>query len=103
MTQHFDSTTMPQFFGQRFQSPSLKIGASIIIFIFLIPYTASLFNGLSRLFGMAFNIDYTVCIILMGVLTGSMSSPGGIWPPPSTTLSKAASCWWAFVLWSAPS
>ena len=63
MTQHFDSTTMPQFFGQRFQSPSLKIGASIIIFIFLIPYTASLFNGLSRLFGMAFNIDYTVCII----------------------------------------
>ena len=66
MTQHFDSTTMPQFFGQRFQSPSLKIGASIIIFIFLIPYTASLFNGLSRLFGMAFNIDYTVCIILMG-------------------------------------
>ena len=77
MTQHFDSTTMPQFFGQRFQSPSLKIGASIIIFIFLIPYTASLFNGLSRLFGMAFNIDYTVCIILMGVLTGIYVIAGG--------------------------
>ncbi len=77
MTQHFDSATMPQFFGQRFQSKGLKIGASIIVFVFLIPYTASLFNGLSRLFGMAFNIDYTVCIILMGVLTGIYVIAGG--------------------------
>ncbi len=77
MTQHFDSATMPQFFGQRFQSKGLKIGASVIVFIFLIPYTASLFNGLSRLFGMAFHIDYTVCIILMGVLTGVYVIAGG--------------------------
>ena len=77
MTQHFDSATMPQFFGQRFQSKGLKIGASIIVFVFLIPYTASLFNGLSRLFGMAFHIDYTVCIILMGVLTGIYVIAGG--------------------------
>ena len=41
MTQHLDSATMPQFFGERFGSQPLKIGASIIIFIFLIPYTAS--------------------------------------------------------------
>ncbi|MCF0123630.1 MAG: sodium:solute symporter [Ruminiclostridium sp.] len=77
MTQHFNSATMPQFFGQRFQSKGLKIGASVIVFIFLIPYTASLFNGLSRLFGMAFHIDYTVCIILMGVLTGIYVIAGG--------------------------
>ena len=77
MTQHFNSATMPQFFGQRFQSKSLKIGASVIVFIFLIPYTASLFNGLSRLFGMAFHIDYTVCIVLMGVLTGIYVIAGG--------------------------
>lgn len=77
MTQHFNSATMPQFFGQRFQSKSLKIGASIIVFVFLIPYTASLFNGLSRLFGMAFHIDYTVCIVLMGVLTGIYVIAGG--------------------------
>ena len=44
MTQHLDSATMPQFFGERFQSKSLKIAASVIIFIFLIPYTASLYN-----------------------------------------------------------
>lgn len=77
MTQHFDSATMPQFFGERFQSKSLKIGASVIVFVFLIPYTASLFNGLSRLFGMAFHIDYTICIILMGVLTGIYVIAGG--------------------------
>lgn len=50
MSQHLDSATMPQYFGKRFGSNPLKIGASVIIFIFLIPYTASLYNGLSRLF-----------------------------------------------------
>ena len=77
MTQHLDSATMPQFFGERFGSQPLKIGASVIIFIFLIPYTASLYNGLSRLFGMAFNIDYSVCIILMAVLTAVYVIAGG--------------------------
>ncbi|MBS7218617.1 MAG: sodium:solute symporter family protein [Oscillospiraceae bacterium] len=77
MSQHLDSATMPEFFGKRFGSPSLKIAASIIIFIFLIPYTASLYNGLSRLFGMAFDIDYTVCVIVMAVLTGVYVIAGG--------------------------
>ena len=56
MTQHLHSATMPDFFARRFGSESLKIVASIVIFIFLIPYTASLYNGLSRLFEMAFGI-----------------------------------------------
>lgn len=77
MTQHLDSATMPQYFGKRFASTPLKICASVIIFIFLIPYTASLYNGLSRLFGMAFNIDYSVCIILMAVLTAIYVIAGG--------------------------
>ncbi|TCL58426.1 SSS family solute:Na+ symporter/sodium/proline symporter [Kineothrix alysoides] len=77
MTQHLNSATMPEFFGRRFQSNRLKICASAIVFIFLIPYTASLYNGLSRLFGMAFNIDYTVCIIIMAVLTGVYVIAGG--------------------------
>ncbi len=77
MTQHLDSATMPQFFGERFGSRPLKIGASAIIFVFLIPYTASLYNGLSRLFGMAFDIDYSVCILLMAVLTAIYVIAGG--------------------------
>ena len=77
MTQHLDSATMPEFFGKRFGSTSLKIAASVIIFIFLIPYTASLYNGLSRLFGMAFDIDYAVCVIAMAILTGIYVIAGG--------------------------
>ncbi len=77
MTQHLNSATMPQFFGERFASKPLKIIASVIIFIFLIPYTASLYNGLSRLFGMAFDIDYSVCIVLMAVLTAIYVIAGG--------------------------
>ena len=77
MTQHLDSATMPQFFEARFGSSSLKIAASVVTFIFLIPYTASLYNGLSRLFGMAFNVDYTICVIVMAVLTGVYVIAGG--------------------------
>ena len=77
MTQHLDSATMPQFFEGRFDSKALKLAASAIIFIFLIPYTASLYNGLSRLFGMAFDIDYSVCVIVMAVLTGIYVIVGG--------------------------
>ena len=77
MTQHLDTATMPEFFGKRFGSENLKIAASIITFIFMIPYTASLYNGLSRLFGMAFNIDYSICVIAMAVLTGIYVIVGG--------------------------
>ena len=77
MTQHLSSATMPDFFGKRFDAPSLKVIAAIIIFIFMIPYTASLYNGLSRLFGMAFNIDYSVCVIVMAVLTAIYVIVGG--------------------------
>ncbi|MBQ9952207.1 MAG: sodium:solute symporter [Clostridia bacterium] len=77
MTQQLDSKTMPDFFEKRYGSKALKIGASAIIFLFLIPYTASLYNGLSRLFGMAFSIDYTVCIVIMAILTGVYVIAGG--------------------------
>ena len=77
MSQHLDSATMPQFFESRFGSKALKLAASAIIFVFLIPYTASLYNGLSRLFGMAFDIDYSVCVIVMAVLTAIYVIAGG--------------------------
>ena len=77
MSQHLDSATMPEFFGKRYKSNALKIIASMIIFIFLIPYTASLYNGLSRLFAMAFEVDYAICVIVMAVLTGIYVIAGG--------------------------
>lgn len=77
MTQHLSAATMPDFFGKRFNSNALRIAASAIVFVFLIPYTASLYNGLSRLFGMSFDIPYTVCVILMATLTGIYVILGG--------------------------
>lgn len=77
MTHHLEAATMPDFFGKRYDSKALKLTASAIAFIFLIPYTASVYNGLSRLFGMAFDIPYFVCVITMAVLTGVYVILGG--------------------------
>ena len=77
MTQHLQSATMPDFFGKRFFSDALKVAASVIVFVFLIPYTASLYNGLSRLFSMAFNVDYVWCVLGMAILTGIYVLVGG--------------------------
>ena len=78
LTQHLDSATMPDFFAKRFDSSSLKLAASVIIFVFLIPYTASLYNGLSRLFSMAFpGFSYSACIVVMAVLTAVYVIAGG--------------------------
>ena len=77
MTQHVDAKTMPDYFGKRFNSTTLKVAASIIVFVFLIPYTASLYNGLSSLFGMVFSIPYWVVIVIMAVLTGVYVIVGG--------------------------
>ena len=77
MTQHLGSRTMPDFFGNRYGSRALKIAASVIVFVFLVPYTASIYNGLSRLFEMAFHIPYTVCVAGMAVFTGIYVILGG--------------------------
>lgn len=77
MTQHLDASTMPDYFGKRYDSKALRVAAAVIIFIFLIPYTASVYNGLSRLFGMAFHIDYSYCVIGMAVLTAIYVTLGG--------------------------
>lgn len=77
MTKHLHSMTMPDFFGKRYNSKTLRVAASMIAFIFLIPYTASVYNGLSYLFGMAFDVDFRVCVIVMAVLTGIYVIVGG--------------------------
>lgn len=77
MTKHLESATMPQFFEKRFNSKAMKIISAVIVFVFLIPYTASVYNGLSRLFGMAFNVDYSICVIGMAVITAVYVIIGG--------------------------
>lgn len=77
MTHHLEAKTMPEFFGKRYNSRSLRLAASLIVFIFLIPYTASVYSGLSNLFGMAFNFDYKWCVIIMAALTALYVILGG--------------------------
>ena len=77
MSKHLSAATMPDYFGKRYDSNALRIAASAIAFVFLIPYTASVYNGLSRLFGMAFDIPYSVCVIAMAALTGVYVILGG--------------------------
>ena len=69
MTQHIESRTMPDFFGTRFGDQGLRVVASVIAFVFLIPYTAGVYSGISRLFEMGFEIPYEYCVIIMSVLT----------------------------------
>ncbi|MBR3181857.1 MAG: sodium:solute symporter family protein [Eggerthellaceae bacterium] len=79
MTHRLQATTMPEFFGKRYGSQALRIAAAAIIFIFLIPYTASVYNGLSRLIVIAFgiNIPYEYCIVFMAVITAIYVVLGG--------------------------
>lgn len=77
MTKHFESATMPDFFAKRYDSNALKIVSSIIIFVFLVPYSASVYKGLSGLFSMAFGISFTYCIVGMAALTAVYVILGG--------------------------
>lgn len=77
MTKHLGAATMPEYFAKRYNSKALKLAASFIIFIFLVPYSASVYKGLSGIFSMAFGIDFKYCIIGMAVLTGIYVVLGG--------------------------
>ena len=77
MTQHIDSRTMPDFFGTRFDSQGLRVVASIIAFVFLIPYTAGVYKGISTLFEMGFGIPYEYCVVIMAIFTAVYVILGG--------------------------
>ena len=82
MTKTLNTNTMPDFFGKRYDSKALRITAALIIFIFMIPYSASVFNGLSYLFTNALRLDrinngYEICIIVMSVLAATYVILGG--------------------------
>ena len=77
MTRRMGSRTMPDFFGVRFGSEGLRIAASIIAFVFLIPYTAGVYKGIGTLFGMGFGISYHYCVVAMAALTALYVILGG--------------------------
>ncbi len=77
MTTRLQAKTMPDFFEKRYGSKSLKIVSAVIIFLFLIPYSASVYNGLSSLFGIVFGIDGWIIMLIMAILTAVYLFFGG--------------------------
>ena len=77
MSKRLDSKTMPDFFEKRYGSRGLKIFSAIITFVFLIPYSASVYNGLSSLFEIVFGIPGWVIMICLAALTALYLFFGG--------------------------
>jgi SSS family solute:Na+ symporter/sodium/proline symporter len=77
MSKEYKARTIPEFFEKRFDSKYIKLIAGILIFVFLIPYSASVYNGLGYLFEIVFHIPLYLVIILMAVLTAAYVFAGG--------------------------
>ena len=87
MTHDLSVSTMPEFFEKRYNSKSIKIVTSIIIFIFLVPYSASVYQGLSYLIdktiaqplylSFGITITFEAIMLIMAVLTGAYLLLGG--------------------------
>lgn len=77
MTQNLDVMTMPEFLQERYGSKALKLAAAMIIFVFLLPYSASVFKGLGHLFEANFHISYDLALLIMIGVTGLYLILGG--------------------------
>ena len=77
MTHKLNASTMPEFFGARYDSKAMKIVSAVVIFVFLVPYTASIYKGLGFMFESAFGISMNTIILIMTVLTGIYLILGG--------------------------
>ena len=77
MSRRLESKTMPDFFEKRYGDKKIKIVTAVVIFIFLIPYSASVYNGLSSLFEIVFGIPGWVIMLILAVLTAVYLFFGG--------------------------
>ncbi len=78
MTHNLDSKTMPEFFEKRYNSKALKIFSAIIIFVFLVPYSAAVYKGLSSLFSVVFpGVETWVWMLIIACLTAVYLVAGG--------------------------
>lgn len=77
MTEKLGAMTMPEFLQARYDSHALKIFAALIIFVFLVPYSASVFMGLSYVFEEVFQINYNYALLIMTTITAAYLLMGG--------------------------
>jgi SSS family solute:Na+ symporter/sodium/proline symporter len=78
MTRALEVKTMPEFFEKRYGSRGLKFISAVIIFIFLVPYSAAVYKGLGSLFNTIFpDVSVNICMLLVAALTGIYLVLGG--------------------------
>ena len=78
MTKKLGARTMPDYFEKRYASKGMKIIASIIIFVFLVPYSAAVYKGLGSLFSAVFpSVDTWVWMLIIACLTAVYLVAGG--------------------------
>ncbi|MCH5211955.1 MAG: sodium:solute symporter [Oscillospiraceae bacterium] len=78
MTHTLSAKTMPEFFAARYSSKAMKIFAAIVIFVFLVPYSAAVYNGLGNMFKAIFpNVGVNTWMLVIAVLTGIYLILGG--------------------------
>lgn len=81
MTHSLNASTMPEFFEKRYASQNMKIYSALIIFVFLVPYCATVYKGLGSLFGTIFpalgaNAEI-YCMAIIALLTAVYLVLGG--------------------------
>ncbi len=78
MTKKLDARTMSDFFEKRYGSKSMKIVAAVIIFVFLVPYSAAVYKGLGSLFNAIFpGVEIWVWMLIIACLTAIYLVAGG--------------------------
>jgi len=77
MSERLHAVTMPELLNRRFDSPGLKTFAAVIIFIFLVPYSASVYMGLSYVINEVLQIDYSIVLAIMALVTAAFLIMGG--------------------------
>ncbi len=77
MSQNLDAMTMPEFLQTRYDGKYIKTISAIVIFMFLLPYSASVFKGLGYLFEVNFNISFDSALLIIMTITGIYLILGG--------------------------
>ena len=78
MTKKLNARTMPDYFEKRYNSKAMKVLASIIILVFLVPYSAAVYKGLGSLFSAVFpGVPTWVWMLAIAVLTSVYLVAGG--------------------------
>lgn len=78
LTHQLNAKTMPEFFEARYDSTAMKVLSAVIIFVFLVPYSAAVYKGLGSMFNAIFpNVSVNICMLIVAALTAIYLVLGG--------------------------